>query len=84
MCDRCRCGVQAGVARCFPSVREALLFESIRALYCASLQCVWCQTRRREDELNCGRFFVLDNHANYLCEHYFRTVVGMTPAIYER
>ena len=56
MCDRCRGVVQAGVARRFPGARDALLFVPIRALYCASLQCVWCRTRRREDELKCGRF----------------------------
>ena len=36
-------------------VRDALLFVLIRALYCASLQCVWCRTRRCADELKFGR-----------------------------
>ena len=56
MCDRCRCVVQAGVATRFPGVKDALLFVLIRALYCARLQCVWCRTHRREDELKCRRF----------------------------
>ena len=58
MCDRCRCVVvQAGVARHSPGVRDALLFVLIRALYCASLQCVSDRTRRREDEPKWGSFF---------------------------
>ena len=56
--DRCRCVVvQAGVANRSPGVRDALLFVLIRVLYCASLQCVRCRTRRHEDEPKCGSFF---------------------------
>ena len=52
MCDPCRCVVvHAGVARRCPGVRNALLFVLIRALYCASVQCLWRRTRREEDEL---------------------------------
>ena len=51
-----------GVARYFPSVRDALLYVLIRALYCASLQCAWCRTRIREDNPKCRRFFFLENH----------------------
>ena len=40
-----------GVARHFPCVRDALLYVLIRALYCASVQCLWRRTRREEDEL---------------------------------
>ena len=58
MCDRHRCVVvQAGVARRSPGVRDALILLLTRPLSSASLQCVWCRTRRRENELKCGCFF---------------------------
>ena len=74
MCDRCRCVVQAGVATRFPGVKDALLFVLIRALYCASLQCVWCRTHRRQDELKCGLFFAevysMLRHFSYWSGHH--------------
>ena len=66
MRDRCRCVVvPAGVAGWSPGVRDALLFALIRALYCASLQCVRGRTRRREDEPKVGSFGVGENHGSY-------------------
>ena len=85
MFDRCRCVVvQAGVARRSRGARGALLFVLIRALYCASLQCVWCRTLRREDKM--WAFFGGGRESQlYLLLTLFTcTVVGITPATYDR
>ena len=82
MCDRCRCVVvQAGVAGRSPGVRDALLFVPIQALYCASLQCVRCRTRRREDRQTVGLFFLRTTVVINVDTIFIYIVVGITPAI---
>ena len=44
MCDRCRCGIQAGVARRFTGVRDLAVCADLSVVLCQPAMCMVSNT----------------------------------------